>query len=124
MLFKLLGLPLTLPVAGIRFCLEQVRNAAEAELTDPEPVKQELLELQLKLEEGEITEEEYLPREAALMQRLRAIRAYRQQLAQVRAAAGAGSAGDGGSGGSGEGGAGGAGARRVVVEFNADPPLR
>ncbi len=77
MLFRLLSLPVALPAAGIKFCLQQVLNAAEAELLDPEPVKEELLLLQLKLEEGEITEEEYLEREAALMQRWREIRAYR-----------------------------------------------
>ncbi|HEX2037496.1 MAG TPA: gas vesicle protein GvpG [Chloroflexota bacterium] len=82
MLLKLLGLPVTLPAAGIKFCLEQVRAAAEAELNDPEPVKEALLLLQLKLEEGEITEEEYAAEEATLMQRLREIRATRE--AQAR----------------------------------------
>jgi Gas vesicle protein G len=82
MLFKLLGLPVTLPAAGIKFCLQQVLNAAEAELGDPAPVKEELLNLQLQLEEGEITEEEYVEREAVLMRRLREIRAYRQRKAQ------------------------------------------
>jgi hypothetical protein len=78
MLFKLLGLPLSLPAAGLRFCLNQVLEAAEAQLADDTPVKEALLELQLRLEEGEIDEEQYLEEEAALMQRLREIRAYRE----------------------------------------------
>ena len=86
MLFKLLGLPVTLPAAGIKFCLQQVLNAAEAELSDPAQVKEELLALQLRLEEGEITEEEYVEREAVLMRRLREIRAYREQKAREQRA--------------------------------------
>lgn len=79
MLFKLLGLPLTLPAAGIKFCFQQVLNAAEAEYTDPDPVKEQLLLLQLQLEEGEITEEQYVEGETALLARLREIRAYRER---------------------------------------------
>ena len=79
MLFKLLGLPLTLPAAGIRFVFDQVLKAAEAEMTDDAPVKEALLLLQLRLEEGDIDEEEYVAHEAHLMQRLREIRAYREE---------------------------------------------
>src|SRR6266536_3386761 len=87
MLFKLLGLPLTLPAAGIKFCFQQVLNAAEAELMDPAPVKEALLNLQLQLEEGEITEEEYVEAEAVLMRRLREIRSYREEKAKEQLAA-------------------------------------
>ncbi|HEU5316180.1 MAG TPA: gas vesicle protein GvpG [Chloroflexota bacterium] len=78
MLFKLLGLPLTLPAAGIKFCFQQVLNTAEKELTDDEPVKEALLLLTLKLEEGEIGEEEFAREEAVLHARLREIKAYRE----------------------------------------------
>jgi phage gp16-like protein len=84
MLFKLLGLPFTLPVAGIKFCLQQVVNTAERELYDDEPVKEQLLLLALKLEEGEISEEEYAEQEAILHRRLREIRQYREE--KMRAA--------------------------------------
>src|SRR5918996_2168357 len=91
MLFKLLALPVTLPAAGIKFCFKQVLNPAEKELTDDEPVKEALLLLTLKLEEGEIGEEEFAREEAVLHARLREIRAYREQkmkemLAQRQAA--------------------------------------
>jgi hypothetical protein len=79
MLFKLLALPLTLPAAGIKFCFQQVLNTAERELTDDEPVKEALLLLTLKLEEGEIGEDEFKREEAILHARLREIRAYRGQ---------------------------------------------
>ncbi len=76
--------PVTLPVAGVRWVLGQVQTAAEAELTDDSHVKEELLELQLALELGDIDEETYTAREAELFAELRAIRAYREQLAGTR----------------------------------------
>lgn len=89
MLLKLLALPVTLPAAGIKFCLQQVLNAAEAELNDDAPVREALLLLSLKLEEGEISEEEFVAQEAVLVQRLREIRARKeQQLRQQLAAQG------------------------------------
>jgi hypothetical protein len=76
--------PVTLPVAGVRWVLGQVQTAAEAELTDDSHVKEELLELQLALELGDIDEEMYTAREAELFAELRAIRAYREQLVRTR----------------------------------------
>ena len=78
MLFKLLALPVTLPAAGIKFCFQQVLNTAEKELTDDEPVKEALLLLTLKLEEGEIDEDEFAREEALLHARLREIKVYRE----------------------------------------------
>ena len=79
MLFKLLGLPFSLPAAGMRFVFNTLIETAEAELMDDGPVKEELLLLQMRLEEGEIEEDEFAERESALFQRLREIRAYREQ---------------------------------------------
>lgn len=81
-LFKLLALPITAPVAGVRFCIEKVVEYAEHELTDDEPVREQLLELQIELEDGRVTEEEYAEREAVLLARLREIREQRKQLAR------------------------------------------
>ena len=78
-LFKLLGLPFSLPAAGVKFVFNQLIETAEQELMDDGPVKEALLELQMKLEEGEIDEEEFAEQEAVLFQRLREIRAYREQ---------------------------------------------
>src|SRR5579859_2179697 len=78
---RLLLLPITGPVAGIRWCLKQVVNIAEQELMDGSAVKDELLELQMAVETGDISEEEYNQREAVLMRRLREIREYRERLA-------------------------------------------
>ena len=81
-LFKLLALPITAPAAGIRYCLDKVVEYAEQQLTDDEPVRQELLELHLQLEEGQIGEEEFAEREAVLFARLREIREYRKEQAR------------------------------------------
>jgi hypothetical protein len=101
-LFRLLALPVTAPAAGIKYCLDKVVEFAEQQLTDDEPVRQELLELHLELEEGRVTEEEYSEREAVLLGRLREIREYRREQARAQAE---------------ESGDAQGGPRRVVIEF-------
>lgn len=88
-LFKLLALPITAPVAGVRYCIEKVVEFAEHELTDDEPVREQLLELQIELEEGRVTEEEYTEREGVLLARLREVRELRKQMAREQAEASA-----------------------------------
>ena len=88
-LFKLLALPITAPTAGIKYCIEKVVEFAEHELTDDEPVREQLLELQIELEEGRVGEEEYAEREAVLLARLREIRELRKQMALEQAEASA-----------------------------------
>jgi hypothetical protein len=57
-----------------------VQHVVEEELTDDSSVKQELMELQMLLELGDIDDEEYVEREAALMARLREVREWRERL--------------------------------------------
>jgi len=78
MLFKLLTAPLAAPLAGFRFILNQVGEMAERELYDEDHIREELLELQLRLDEGEIAEDEYAEQEADVMARLRVAREHRQ----------------------------------------------
>jgi hypothetical protein len=80
LLTNLLLFPVMGPVAGIRWTLAKVQQVAEEELTDDSAVKQELMELQMQLELGDIDEHEYVRREAELMQRLREIREWRERL--------------------------------------------
>ncbi len=82
MLFKLLGLPVTLPAAGIRFALDKVVEMAEHEMNSEEPIKEELLEMQIALEEGGMDEKTYAAREAVLLARLRQIREHQRELAR------------------------------------------
>jgi hypothetical protein len=88
-LFKLLALPITAPAAGIRYCIEKVVDYAEQQLTDDGPVREQLLELQIELEEGRVGDEEYAEREAVLLARLREIRELRQEMAREAAGASA-----------------------------------
>jgi Gas vesicle protein G len=80
LLTKLLFFPVAGPVAGIRWSLGKVQSVVEEELTDDAPVKEALMELQMQLELGDITDAEYVEREAALMVRLREVRAWRERL--------------------------------------------
>ncbi|HXB23180.1 MAG TPA: gas vesicle protein GvpG [Gemmatimonadaceae bacterium] len=80
LLAKLVFFPVAGPVAGIRWTLGQVQRVAEQELTDDSKIKNDLMELQLRLELGEIDEAEYAKAEAVLMQQLRDVREWRERL--------------------------------------------
>lgn len=58
----------------------KVQAVVEEELTDDSSVKEELMELQMLLELGDIDDAEYVRREAVLMQRLREVRDWRERL--------------------------------------------
>ncbi len=79
LLSKLLFFPIAGPVAGIRWSLGKVQAVVEEELTDDTSVKQDLMELQLQLELGDIDDAEYSRREAELMARFREVRAWRER---------------------------------------------
>ena len=83
LLSKLLLFPVTAPSAAIRWSLDQVRMVAEKELTDDTAIKQELMELNMLLELGDITDEEYVVREELLMARLREVRDWKERLGQA-----------------------------------------
>ncbi|HEU4787067.1 MAG TPA: gas vesicle protein GvpG [Gemmatimonadaceae bacterium] len=83
LLTKLLFFPVAGPVAGIKWTLGKVQNVVEEELTDDAPIKQDLMELQMRLELGDITDAVYLEREAELMARLRDVRAWRERLGKA-----------------------------------------
>ena len=80
LLSNILFFPITGPVKGIQWSLRKVAQVVDEELTDDAPVKQDLMELQMQLELGDITDDEYVAREAVLMQRLREVRAWRERL--------------------------------------------
>jgi len=82
---KLLFFPIAGPVAGIRWTLGKVQRVVEEELVDDTSVKQDLMELQMLLELGDIDDEEYARREAVLMQRLREVREWRERLGMATA---------------------------------------
>ena len=77
---KVLFFPITGPVAGIRWSLNKVAQVVDEELTDDSSIKNELMELQMQLELGDIDDDEYVRREAEIMVRLREVRAWRERL--------------------------------------------
>lgn len=80
MLLSLLLLPIIGPVKGVRWTLSKLQRVAEEELMDDSAIKEQLMELQLLLELGDLTEQEYREREAALMEQLRDVRQWRERL--------------------------------------------
>src|SRR3954464_13782225 len=72
--------PVTGPVGATKWSLNQVMKIVEEELTDDTAVKQDFMALQMKLELGEIDDEEYAVQEANIMTRLREVRAWREKL--------------------------------------------
>ncbi|MGA9768460.1 MAG: gas vesicle protein GvpG [Blastocatellia bacterium] len=66
---------LLLPFSGFRFILGQIQKFADQELNDESVIKEQLLELQMRFELEEISEEEFTEREAEIFARLRAIKA-------------------------------------------------
>jgi hypothetical protein len=80
LLSNILFFPVTGPVAGIKWSLRKVAQVVDEELTDDTAIKQELMELQMRLELGDIDDDEYVRREADIMLRLREVRAWRERL--------------------------------------------
>ena len=75
----LLFWPVTGPMYLSRFSLEKVQGVVQDELTDDARIKEELLDLQLHLEMGDIDDGHYVAEEARLMEQLREIRRWREQ---------------------------------------------
>jgi len=86
LLDDILLLPLTGPVAGFRWIMKQIQTMADEELMNDQPWKERLIELQMMLEVGEISEADYGREEAQVFQALRDIRARREAVARQMAA--------------------------------------
>ena len=70
---------LLLPLKGIIWMGKKINEAAEKELTDEGPIKEKLMELQLRFELDEISEEEYNRQEQELLERLDTIRIAKEE---------------------------------------------
>jgi Gas vesicle protein G len=86
LLDDILLFPLKGPISGIKWVMRTIQKMADEELMNDQPWKERLIELQMRLELGEISEEDYVAEEAVVFQALRDIRARREDLARQMAA--------------------------------------
>ena len=86
LLDDILLLPITGPIAGFKWVMNTIQKMADEELMNDQPWKERLIELQMRLELGEISEEDYVREEAVVFQALRDIRARREEIARQMAA--------------------------------------
>lgn len=78
----ILLLPIKAPIAGVRWILKQIQTMADEELFSDQVWKERLIELQMKRELGEISEEDYAAEEKIIFQRLREIRQHKEEMAR------------------------------------------
>ncbi len=71
--------PWFIPVKGMVWIGSKLKTTAEEDATDEGRIQEQLLNLQMKFEMDEITEEEYDRRETQLMEKLEAIRKYKEE---------------------------------------------
>jgi hypothetical protein len=64
----------SLLIGGIRFVLEKVAAAAEAEMNDDTALREQLLEAQIRLELGEISDADFAAIEHDILARIREIK--------------------------------------------------
>ena len=64
----------TLLLGGITFVLDKIAAAVDAELSDDTALKEALLEAQMRLEMGELSEEDFARVEGELLEAIRAVR--------------------------------------------------
>jgi hypothetical protein len=74
---------LMLPFTGFKSILRTLIKVAEEQYTDDAPLKERLLNLQMELENGDVSEEEYVELEAEILRELRQVQHRRMEMAGV-----------------------------------------
>jgi hypothetical protein len=64
------------PIRGIIWIGEKISEQAEHEIYDEAGVREQLMQLELRYDLGEMSEEDYLAAEEILLERMRVIREY------------------------------------------------
>lgn len=70
-LWDILSFPFTAPIKGTIWVIEQLRDKALAEITDPDKLRTDLIQLRINYERGSISELEYSQQSEALWERMR-----------------------------------------------------
>ena len=73
----------SLLIGGIQYVLDKVATIADQEINDPERQRERLLEAQMQLENGDITDEQFAAVEADVFDKIREIKARTQTTATV-----------------------------------------
>jgi hypothetical protein len=81
----ILPLPAQLPIRGVLWIAEKIQEEAEKQFFGEEAIRRALTELELKLDLGEISEEDYLAQEEPLLARLKVARERARQAAEDQA---------------------------------------
>ena len=68
----------SLMISGIRWALQTVATAADAEMNDDGALREQLLAAEMRREMGELSDEEFRRTEASLLARIREIREQRE----------------------------------------------
>ena len=68
----------SLLIGSLRFVLDKIVAAAEAEASDDTSLREQLLEAQMRLELGEITDDEFTEIESNVIARMREIKGQQQ----------------------------------------------
>jgi len=74
---------LTFPVSGVIWIAEQIAGEVDKQFYDESAIRAELMELELRCDAGEITDEEYLQAEEALLDRLRISQKRNQEMEET-----------------------------------------
>jgi len=68
----------TLLIGGLRFVLDKIATAVDTEMNDDSALREQLLAAQMRVELGEMSQDEFNRLEADILARLREIRGRRQ----------------------------------------------
>jgi gas vesicle protein GvpG len=68
----------TLLIGGLRFVLDKIATAVDTEMNDDSALREQLLAAQMRVELGEMSQDEFNRLEAEILARLREIRNRRQ----------------------------------------------
>ncbi|MBI2677195.1 MAG: gas vesicle protein GvpG [Candidatus Koribacter versatilis] len=74
---------LFMPIDGIKFVFRTIMKTAEEQYLDDAPLKEQLLELEMRFDNGEVTEEEYSEEQAAILRALREVQHRKMEMAGV-----------------------------------------
>jgi hypothetical protein len=74
---------LFMPIDGIKFVFRTILKTAEEQYLDDAPLKEQLLELQVRFDNGEVTEDEYAEEQAAILRALREVANRKMEMAGI-----------------------------------------